>query len=200
MAKGFCNLHYYRQPDQILKKRARGKKRYHSMNEEQLEKKRQRVQIWRKRNHNELLQRRRDQYRANREHVLELTYKWRKENPEKVRTINRKYMKSNTPAVLSRKLAKNLRTRLLMALKGNTRTGSAVRDLGCSMEEFKTRLKSQFKLGMNWENYGKWHIDHILPLSKFDLSKEKERLVAFHYSNLQPLWAEDNNRKSNRIT
>ena len=53
---------------------------------------------------------------------------------------------------------------------------------------------------MNWDNYGtKWHIDHIKPLSNFDLTDKKQLLEAINYKNLQPLWAEQNLSKGNRL-
>ncbi len=45
---------------------------------------------------------------------------------------------------------------------------------------------------MSWSNYGTWHLDHIVPCVAFDLSQLEEQKKAFHYSNLQPLWAIDN--------
>jgi len=89
----------------------------------------------------------------------------------------------------------NLRSRLYQAVRNQQKSGSAVRDLGCSIEELKQHLESQFQEGMTWENYGQWHIDHIKPLASFDLSNREQFLQACHYTNLQPLWAEDNLRK-----
>ena len=94
----------------------------------------------------------------------------------------------------SNRLADNLRSRLRKAIKNNQKTGSAVDDLGCSIEELKIYLESQFQDNMSWDNYGLkgWHIDHIIPLASFDLTIEEEFKKACHYTNLQPLWAKDN--------
>lgn len=87
------------------------------------------------------------------------------------------------------------------AIKGNSKNGSAVRDLGCSIEELKTYLESKWQPGMNWDNWSKdgWHIDHIRPLASFDLSDPEQLRQACHYTNLQPLWAEDNFKKSDSV-
>lgn len=90
------------------------------------------------------------------------------------------------------RIAKNLRIRLSIAVRKNQKTGSAVRDLGCTIPELKTYLESKFAPGMSWDNYGEWHIDHIKPLCQFNLSEESELKAACHYTNLQPLWASDN--------
>lgn len=94
------------------------------------------------------------------------------------------------------KLSKRIRTRLRNALKNNTKNGSAVRDLGCSLDYFKEYIESKFQLGMSWENHGKWHLDHIVPLIVFDLTERSQALKACHYTNYQPLWASDNLIKS----
>lgn len=111
--------------------------------------------------------------------------------------IRRRYRRRNEPQF---NLANNLRRRLSHALKGNFKSGSAVRDLGCSVESLKQHLEAQFRDGMSWENYGfnGWHIDHIKPLSSFDLANREEFLKACHYTNLQPLWKEENISKGDR--
>ncbi len=95
---------------------------------------------------------------------------------------------------ISYKLKKNLRSRLYQALKGNYKTGSAVSDLGCSIEEFKAHIEKQFTEGMTWDNWSRtgWHIDHKTALANFDLTIEEQLLKACNYRNLQPMWAEDN--------
>lgn len=95
----------------------------------------------------------------------------------------------------------NIRSRLNKAIAKDQRTGSAVRDLGCSIEEFKIYIASKFQPRMSWGNYGRdgWHLDHIMPLSKFDLNDPKQVKKAVHYTNLQPMWAEDNLKKGNQL-
>ncbi len=98
------------------------------------------------------------------------------------------------------KLSENLRSRLFMAIRNGCKTGSAVRDLGCSIEELKSYLFDKFKPGMTWDNYGShWHIDHVLPLNHFNLRDRDELLVACNFKNLQPLWAKENFSKGARI-
>lgn len=102
------------------------------------------------------------------------------------------------------RLVKNLRRRLTDILRFKFKSGSAINDLGCSVEDLKWWLEFWFEEGMSWDNYGKgsdkWNIDHIYPLSKIDLTDRKELLKACHYTNLQPLWFEDNLKKAAKIS
>jgi hypothetical protein len=95
-----------------------------------------------------------------------------------------------------RKICHNLRARQAQALKKNFKTGSSIRDLGCSIESLRLHLEAQFQPGMTWENYGrgkdKWNVDHIEPLVMFNLKDPEQIKIAFHYSNLQPLWQTEN--------
>lgn len=132
------------------------------------------------------------------EHSEELREYFRKRYQEKKSEIHEKIKQRmrNDPKL---KLARNLRSRINKALTYNIKSKRTMELLGCTIDEFKLYLENQFKDGMTWENYGLygWHVDHIKPCSLFDLSIPDEQLKCFHYTNMQPLWAKDNIRKSN---
>lgn len=88
------------------------------------------------------------------------------------------------------KVAQNIRSRLSMFLRGRQKNQSLKQYLGCDLEMLKKYLQKQFKPGMTWENYGKWHIDHKIPLTS--ATSENEVYKLNHYTNLQPLWAAEN--------
>lgn len=113
------------------------------------------------------------------------------ENREYINERQNEYILTRRMNDLNFKLAGNLRTRLRQALKRNSKVGSAVEDLGCSIEFFKQYIEAQFETGMSWDNYSPegWHIDHIVPLSKFDLTDREQFLKACHYTNQRPMWA-----------
>lgn len=75
--------------------------------------------------------------------------------------------------------------------------------IGCTIAQFRQHLELQFMPGMSWANYGngagKWSIDHIRPLSRFDLRDPDQQRAAFHYLNCRPLWSEWNSRKGNKL-
>lgn len=123
---------------------------------------------------------------------------------------HKKYYDNNKKEIYLRKsknlnyrLNNNLRARIKKFLKcyNITKNNTTFKIVGCSPEFLKEYLEKQFTDNMSWDNYGilGWHIDHIIPLSRFDLSKKEEQLKAFHYTNQQPLWAEENLKKSNQI-
>jgi hypothetical protein len=106
---------------------------------------------------------------------------------------NKKRLQSN---VLHR-IAMACRCRIRRILKGTVRPSSAIL-LGCTRDELRLHLERQWTEGMTWENYGEWHIDHIRPCASFNLLDPEQVVACFHYSNLQPLWARDNQRKHTR--
>lgn len=101
----------------------------------------------------------------------------------------------NTPEF---KITRNLRKRLKKVLKKKTQLGDFVNLIGCSVTELKLHLESQFQEGMNWDNYGEWHIDHIKPICAFNLNDALEVARINHYTNLRPLWKEENCAKAAR--
>jgi hypothetical protein len=100
----------------------------------------------------------------------------------------------------SYKLITNQRTRITGILKKH-KTDKTLNLLGCSAQFLRTYIENKFLEGMTWDNYGKhgWHIDHIIPCSSFNLTDSTQQQICFHYTNLQPLWAIDNLKKSNKI-
>ncbi len=103
------------------------------------------------------------------------------------------------------RIRRSLRANLKNAIKKKRRGGSAITNLGCSIAELKLHLEGQWMPGMCWDNFGRldalhrtWQIDHVTPLSSFDLTDPKQVAEACHYTNLAPLWAIDNRRKGNK--
>lgn len=86
-----------------------------------------------------------------------------------------------------------------MALKGNTKAAKTMELVGCSIEFLRGYIEAKFEIGMTWENTGEWHLDHIIPCAIFDLSDPVQQRECFNFSNLQPLWAKDNFKKSDRL-
>lgn len=116
------------------------------------------------------------------------------------RAYRRKYQRNKLKTDPVFKLQRVLRSRLWTALKRKYKTGSAVRDLGCSLEFFRGFIEAKFLPGMSWANHGSvWHIDHVIPLSSVNIEDRTQLLSVLHYTNLQPLWKEDNLRKSDKV-
>lgn len=130
------------------------------------------------------------------------TQHWKNHSECKRWTSNRiarsQYFKWRTcPSVLIRR---RLRSRVNRVLRGKLKSAPTLTLLGCSLEQFKDHLESQFTHEMNWSNYGAvWHIDHKEPCSSFDLSNPADQRRCFHFSNLQPLAAKQNLSKHARI-
>ena len=141
-------------------------------------------------------------YHENKKIISEKRKIFRNENTHKIKERSKVYRKRYQDSTREKlkikrhtnpeyKLRINLRSRMRKALRSKfSKAGSAVRDLGCSIKYFRKYIKGKFLTGMTWENYGKvWHLDHIIPLSSFNLSNREEFLKACHYTNYQPLWA-----------
>jgi len=122
-----------------------------------------------------------------------------KANRDRIRAKENEYRKQRYANDPEFRILISCRTRIRKALEGiGDKTESTKELVGCSMEELKLHLESQFVEGMSWDNYGEWHLDHIKPCDSFDLTKESEQKACFNYLNLQPLWAVDNLIKGSR--
>lgn len=163
----------------------------------------------------EILKTKRKEYRLkNKEKIKNYIKNYRENNKNTIKIQQKKYFQKNKEKRkeyvnfkyandLEFMLKKKIRSRFTEILnKKNIKKTTKTLDLiGCSVEELKTHIESQFKKGMTWENYGLygWHIDHIKPCASFDLTDPVQQKLCFHYTNLQPLWAKDNWEKKDKI-
>ena len=91
--------------------------------------------------------------------------------------------------------------RIRQALLHNRKSASTEELIGCTIPELRAHLEKQFLPGMSWDNHAitGWHIDHRIPCDSFDLTNPEEQRKCFHYSNMQPLWYDDNIRKGTLV-
>jgi hypothetical protein len=138
------------------------------------------------------------QYRKDHNQELKTYFKkMYQKNKKKINAKNVEYRSKNTNA----RLGNNLRSRINKALHGVAKSKNTVALLGCSIENFKQHIESQWDDKMSWDNYGLygWHIDHIIPCYQFDLTDSAQQALCFHYTNMQPLWAGENLSKNKYI-
>lgn len=194
-------------------------KKYYKKNEAKL-KKRLRQSIYYKKNILKI--RNKDRQRSKTYKFKKRTKEYNKRDyvREKRRNYNKAYRKNNYQKLLLKDriykkevrskntlylLKENYRRRILLALKSKKafKSKSLTKLLGCSIENYKRYLENKFYINpktgetMSWENHGLkgWHIDHIKPLTNFNLVKIKEQMKAFNFKNTQPMWAYENLRK-----
>jgi hypothetical protein len=139
----------------------------------------------------------------NKERLKEYQKKWREENRDKLRKTKRDYERNRKSRDPLYKLISNFRTAIYQVLKESNveKNGHYFDILGYTPEELINHLEKQFTEGMTWENYGEFHVDHKLPISSFDIKEigDEEFIRCWCLDNLQPMWGEENIRKSNKI-
>jgi hypothetical protein len=136
---------------------------------------------------------------ANPERDKEHRRRWSKANPDKVRASMNKYARRRRATDPIYLLIGRVRCRLgkFLSRRGLVKQRGVSAMIGCSWRELREHIEKQFPEGMGWGNRGKWHIDHIVPLS---CAKTMEDVLELsHYSNLRPIWERDNLRKSNSM-
>jgi len=136
--------------------------------------------------------------KKNRERKAAVNKEWKRANPDRVRESGRRSdsKRRSTPAgKLAHRVSVNVRQCLLR--QGRTKGGRTFDALGYGPAELMAHLERQFLKGMSWENMGEWHIDHIVPLSSFDLEsvESDEFKRAWGLPNLRPMWGADNMQK-----
>ena len=118
----------------------------------------------------------------------------------KKRKYQRKYMRERRRTDPNFRLLQNLRRRVRHAIRGNSKSARTRELLGISVEGCRQHIEAQFLEGMSWDNYGQWHVDHIVPCDSFNLKVPEQQRLMCHYTNLQPLWGPQNQRKGSTIT
>ncbi len=160
----------------------------------------------------------RQYYENNKEYLVGVHQEYYNTHKEKMISYSKEYAQCHRKDIneckaeryindINYRISEILRHRINFSIKYGKKAGSAVRDLGCSVEFLKQYLEDKFYSNpetwqsMTWENYGYygWHIDHIIPLSSFDLTDRDQFLKACHYTNLQPLWAKENLSKGAKV-
>ena len=140
---------------------------------------------------------RKEYYQKNIEQEREKSKKYYHENKQIIRKKNNEWKNNKRKKDGFYRMKLNLRNRLRDYLIGESKQNRTKEIVGIDKTEFKLYIQSKFVEGMSWENYGKWHLDHIKPLCQ--AKDNDEALLLNYYTNLQPLWAEDNLRKNRKI-
>jgi len=142
-------------------------------------------------------------YENNKEHRKQYLKEYRENNIEKIRKTKRDYERNRKARDPLYKLISNFRTAIYQVLKeSNVDKNEHYFDvLPYSQEELIQHLENQFTDDLTWDNYGEWHLDHIIPISSFNIQEmgDEEFIKCWSLKNLQPLWGEENIRKSNSI-
>lgn len=161
----------------------------------------------------------REWYKNNKEKMQEYNKKYRAENLEKLkekdrlynkerrkteeykikhREYRRKYDKEKRKNDINFKLKTNM-SRRLREILGQKKSKKSIEYFDATIEQIKKHLSDQFVENMTWENYGDWHIDHIIPCNSWNLKDPFEVYCCFNIKNLQPLWATENILKKDKF-
>ena len=142
-------------------------------------------------------------YEQNKEHRKEYLKEYREKNIDKIRLVKRIYEKNRKHNDPIYKLINNFRTAIYQVLKESNvqKNGHYFEILKYSPDELITHLEERFTGEMSWDNYGIWHVDHIRPISSFNIQEigDESFMECWSLKNLQPLWGDENIRKSNKM-
>lgn len=194
--------------------RQKNKEKIKEYQEKNKEKIKEQIKEWSQKNKYKIAEHKKIYRQTNKERLSEYKKKWCEANNEKKRIQDKLYRQKNKDVLIEYnknytnnrkkidplfKLKCNLRVRTCAAFKSKnwSKNSKTQKLLGSDYKTVFNHIESRFTIGMTWDNYGKWHIDHIIPLSS--AKTEEELIKLFHYTNTQPLWAEDNLKKGSKI-
>jgi len=158
---------------------------------------------YREKNKNKLTEYHREWTKDKKDYLKKYIEEYRKQNKEQIKETKREYQKHKRHTDPIYKLISNFRTAIYQVLKENnvTKNGHYFDVLKYTPEELISHLESKFIDGMTWDNYGEWHVDHIKPISSFNIIEigDDEFMKCWTLKNLQPLWGVENIKKSNKL-
>lgn len=168
------------------------------------EEQKEKNKIWRENNQEHIKEKQKEYRQINGKEIDKKQWEKRKNDEEykkKQAISRRKYENEKLKTDVQYKLKKNMRRRIREMLTnfGIDKSERTVYYVGCNLQDLRNHLENTFQEGMTWENYGEWHIDHIIPCSSWNLADEKELRMCFHYTNLQALWASENIEKKDHF-
>jgi hypothetical protein len=216
-----CKKLYYEKNKEII---SENYKKYYEENKEILI---ERAKKYNKENKLKVTERKKTYYQDNKENVIKINKQYYQDNKEKLKKLKKIYSENNKEnikqyRIINKEKLKNYNkeyylkrtnTDLFFKFKCNVRslirnsfkrginkynkTTKTENILGCTIDEFRNYIYLQFKTGMSFENHGEWHLDHKVPIAS---AKTQEEVIKLnHYTNFQPLWAEDNLRKGSKV-
>ncbi|MFA5340597.1 MAG: hypothetical protein WC332_02355 [Clostridia bacterium] len=203
-------INCYRQHEELYKQRAR------IWDENNKERKKELTTEWLKNNPDKRKQIVRKHYLSHKKEKNESSLKWAKNNKDKIKIIQAREHIKNKKRYLeyakqlqktryltdpSFRVQHNMATAVNSSLRGKKNHKRWVDLLGYDVDKLKNHLAKQFVDGMNWDNYGKWHIDHKIPISAFNINSydDYDFKRCWSLKNLQPLWASDNLHKHAKL-
>jgi hypothetical protein len=105
-----------------------------------------------------------------------------------------------------KKMQQDMQFRLRVNIAGRTRSALRKNKVGtteeltcCTYKQLKAWIEHQFTEDLDWDNKDDWHVDHVVPLCFFDLTKIEEQHLACHWTNLRPLKSHANQSKGGKI-
>ena len=173
------------------------RKIYYERNKEKIKQKRKE---YFKKNKEVLKKRRLENYKNNKEEINRKRKEYFNKNKERIREQNKKRYKirREDPSVRIYDSIRNYMRKVILS-KSSIKSLHTIELLGCDKKTIREHIEKQFKEGMSWDNYGEWHIDHIIPCEAFDFTILDHQKKCFNYKNLQPKWANENIVKSDYL-